>query len=137
MFKVIYISVALIFYSFLAFSLNVANANDFDKVAFKERIENRWADIEAFNFKKSYEFESPTFKKAFPLELYVNKFSRATSRRLTKIIEVKYDEAKGLAVALVNIETASRSNDANIVNVELEEHWLFIEGKWWYISSSS
>jgi hypothetical protein len=139
MFKVVCISIVLL-HSFLAFSVNVANASEFDEVTFKERVESRWSDIEKFNFKKLYTFESPAFKKAFPLELYVNKFSRATSRRLTKIIEVKYDKVKGLAVALVDIETGSRvsaSNETNVVSVELEEHWLFIEGKWWYISSSS
>ena len=130
----------LVLYSLLGSSLSMANANEFDEVAFNKRLESRWVDIEAFSFKKLYEFESPAFKKAFPLDLYVNKFSRATSRRLTKIIEVKYDRIKGLAVALVSVETGSRtstSNETNVVNVELEEHWLFVEGKWWYISSRS
>jgi hypothetical protein len=123
------------------FSLNVATANDFDQTAFKERVKNRWVSIAAFNFKTLYEYESPSFKTAFPVALYVNKFSQLTSRRLTKIIEVKYDEGERLATVLLSVETGSRgktstSDRSNIVNIELKEHWLFIQGKWWFISSS-
>jgi hypothetical protein len=122
------------------FSLNIATASDFDQTVLEERVKNRWISIDKFNFKTLYEYESPSFRKAFPIGLYVNKFSQLTSRRLTKIIEVKYDEGERLATVLLSVETGSRGKAStgdrkNIVNMELKEHWLFIQGKWWFISS--
>lgn len=122
------------------FSLKVAIADDFDQTAFKERVKNRWVSIETFDFKRLYGYESPSFRGVFPVALYVNKFSQLTSRRLTKIIEVKYDEGERLATVLLSVETGSRGKPStgdrsNIVNMELKEHWLLIQGKWWFISS--
>lgn len=125
----------------LPFSLLLnAGTNAFNEDALKERVNARWESIIKHEFGEAYRYETPTYKAVFTKKLYVSQFGQAIDWNLTKIDNIKYDSATGVADVMVTVETKPRNSteldsEARTASVEVHEKWLHIRGQWWHSSN--
>ncbi len=108
------------------------------KDALVQRATERWRALEAKDFSKAYEFETPNYRGIFSKSLYVNKFSYAVDWELTDVEVVHYDARAAVASVAVRVmskptkQTSEASIALGALPMNLTEKWFFVEGEWWH-----
>lgn len=134
-FKVFTLAFVLLITSVSSTASTAFNAEELEK-----RVKARWETIVKHEFGETYQYETPTYKAVFAKNLYVNQFSYGVNWTLTSVESVKYDEATGVAVVVVDVKTTPRNSkelDAKVrtASIKIHEKWLHIKGRWWHSSS--
>ena len=94
--------------------------------------------LEAKDFSKAYEFETPNYRGIFSKSLYVNKFSYAVDWELTDVEVVNYDARAAVASVVVRVmskptkQTSVASIALGALPMNLTEKWIFVDGEWWH-----
>ncbi|WP_220463798.1 hypothetical protein [Sediminihaliea albiluteola] len=106
--------------------------------ALLERVTERWRALEQGDYATSWEYTSPAFRKAFPKNLYLKKFSYAVRWELTGVDVLNYDDEAVVASVVVGVMshptklTSAASQAVGAIPRELRERWVFVDGEWWY-----
>jgi hypothetical protein len=104
----------------------------------EQRVRERWQALEARDFDKAWEFNTPNYRARFSKQLYAKKFSYAVEWELTGVEIVNYDSDAAVAsvVARVMSEPTKHTSSASVaigaIPNNLRERWIFAEGQWWY-----
>lgn len=104
----------------------------------EQRVRDRWQALEARDFDKAWEFNTPNYRARFPKQLYATKFSYAVKWELTEVEIVNYDGAAAVASVVVRVmseptkQTSSASVAIGAIPTTLRERWLFTDGQWWF-----
>jgi len=123
------------------FQIVPASAGDIDADTLKARISSRWQALRDHQFETAYQFESPTYRKVFPLRLYLNKFAIGSTSGLKTIEKLEFNPDTGIANALLILKSRSTRNSAgdwasrNPVDLRVREKWIKIDGQWWHIDN--
>ncbi|GAB5452705.1 MAG: hypothetical protein Hals2KO_30330 [Halioglobus sp.] len=103
-----------------------------------ERVEARWETLEARDFDKTWEFQSPIYRASFPQHLYKYNYSYAVEWELTEINVVAYDAQAAVASVAVRVmseptkQTSVASRAIGALPVTFHEQWILIDGEWWH-----
>ena len=86
------------------------------------------------DFKAAYAFESPAYRKIFPLDKFRSHFGRDVEWLDVRVNEVKPD---GVDVAAVRLTMTYRvmmpDSTPHTGMADVEERWLKKEGVWWHV----
>lgn len=102
------------------------------------RAEARWETLEARDFDKAWEFQTPKYRARFPQHLYKYNFSYAVEWELTEINVVAYDARAAVASVAVRVmseptkQTSVASRAIGALPVTFHEQWILIDGEWWH-----
>jgi hypothetical protein len=103
-----------------------------------ERVEARWAALEANDYDLAYTFMSPAYRDVFSAEMYRNQFSYMVARELTSVEILNYDAPAAVASVAVGVmsrpvkQTSAASAAIGAVPVVSVEQWIFRNKNWWY-----
>ncbi len=112
-----------------------------DADALKARVEARWKALSAHDFKAAYALETPTYRKVFPYNLYLNKFAVGAISTFKDIDNVEYDAQRKVASVIVDLDTKTTRKAAEswikkmLVPARVREKWLRIDGHWYHVNS--
>ena len=104
----------------------------------EQRVRDRWLARSARDFAKVWEYATPDFRRSFPKNLYIHKFSYAVKWELTGVEVLDYDARAAVASVAVRVmsepvkftSTASRAIGATPKT--FREKWMYIDGEWWF-----
>jgi hypothetical protein len=110
-----------------------------DRAVIAERVESRWAAINAGDFEKAWSFSTPSFREVFPKHLYRMNFSQSVLNRLTEVKVTSYDAHAAVASVAVRVMAEPTKYSSAVAQAVgaipdvINESWVFIDGEWWYI----
>lgn len=108
------------------------------QAALEQRVRERWELMARRDFAQVYEYMTPEYRRIFPKELFVHKFSYAVDWELTGIEVVNYDARAAVASVVARVMTRSTKLTKSTamgfgaVPRDLREQWMLIDGEWWY-----
>ena len=111
---------------------------DLDRL--EQRVRERWNTLIAKDFKSTWEFNTPNYRRVFPKELYIGKFSYALDWQLTEVKVVNYDAAAAVASVEARVmsssikQTSASARAFGKMPTTIREKWMFIDGEWWYLT---
>ena len=109
--------------------------------ALKARVEARWKALGSHDFKAAYELETPTYKKVFPYNLFLNKFAIGSISSLKGIDKMEYDPERKVASVIVDLDTRTTRKAAEswikkmLVPTRVREKWIMVDGVWYHVNS--
>jgi len=110
-----------------------------DEVAVLEkRVTDRWQSKIERDFGRTWEYASPEYRKAFPRELYAQKFSYAVEWELTGVEVLNYDPHAAVASVAARVMskptklTSEASRAIGAVPRVVREKWILVDGQWWH-----
>ena len=112
--------------------------SDEQKSQLRERVEARWAALEAQDYDLAYTFMSPAYRDVFSAEMYGIQFSYMVERELTSVEILNYDAPAAVASVAVGVmsrpvkQTSAASAAIGAVPVVSVEQWIFRNKSWWY-----
>ena len=117
----------------------VASAEpDFKRL--EQRVRARWDTKIAKDFESTWEFNTPNYRRVFPKELYIGKFSYALDWQLTEVKVVNYDAAAAVASVEARVmsssikQTSASARAFGQMPTTIREKWILIDGEWWYLT---
>ena len=107
-----------------------------DHAAIAQRVEARWAAINAGDFEGAWSYSTPSFREVFPKHLYRMNFSQTVLNRLTAVEVNSYDARAAVASVAVRVMSESTKQTAQASGMgptpdTVKEQWFLIDGEWW------
>ena len=127
-YKILFVIFAFIF----SMVLSAEDAGGLDK-----RVEARWKAVEAKDYNKMYQFQTPTYRKVFSKKLYGYAFGRSVSVKLKKVEKIIIDNEAQIATVHADISTESMikkdsKKSSTRIDIKIQEKWMYFENQWWY-----
>jgi hypothetical protein len=104
----------------------------------EQRVHDRWQTKIAHDWGGLWEYSTPNYRRVFPKELFIRKYSYALNWELTGIEVVNYDAEAAVASVAVRVmsepvkHTSSASQAVGAIPHTFIERWIYDEGEWWY-----
>ena len=126
---------------FLALSGGCASGPQWDdaqRSILEERVRERYQALAARDFKKAWEYTTPSYRAIFSKQLYAKKFSYAVELQLTGVEVVNYDSDAAVASVVVRVmskptlQTSTASRLIGATPRSLGEKWVFSQDQWWF-----
>ena len=111
---------------------------DQQREALEIRVEERWQARIAHDWAQAWEYTSPAYRKVFPKQLYVKKFSYTANWELTGLEVINYDPSAAVASVVVRVmsmptkQTSAAARALGPMPRELREKWILVDGEWWF-----
>jgi hypothetical protein len=104
----------------------------------EKRVAERWQSKIDRDFGTTWEYSTPEYRKNFPRDLYVQKFSYAVEWELTGVEVLNYDRSAAVASVAARVMskptklTSEASRAIGAVPRTIREKWILVDGQWWY-----
>ena len=104
----------------------------------EQRVHDRWQAKMAHDWGALWEYTTPNYRRVFPKELYIRKFSYLLNWELTDIQVVNYDADAAVASVAVRVMsepvkyTSAASKAVGAMPYTFNERWIYVEGEWWH-----
>jgi hypothetical protein len=104
----------------------------------EQRVHDRWQAKMAHDWGALWEYNTPNYRRVFPKDLYIGKFSYLLNWELTGIEVVNYDAAAAVASVAVRVMsepvkyTSAASKAVGAMPYTFNERWIYVEGEWWH-----
>ncbi len=96
----------------------------------KERAEQRWRALIQGDVAKAYEFLSPAYRQAVPIEVYGARLGGAVQWNQALVDSINCNpESCSLKIA---IDYKHRSTGQHVNRTFLDEKWIRVDDQWWY-----
>jgi hypothetical protein len=97
----------------------------------EKRVAERWQTKIDRDFGATWEFATPEYRKNFPRDLYVQKFSYAVEWELTGVAAAVASVAARVMSKPTKL-TSEASRAIGAVPRTIREKWILVDGQWWY-----
>ena len=133
-----FFGVLLVFLGLSGGCASVPKWDDAQRSILEQRVRERYQALVARDFKKAWEYSTPSYRAIFSKQLYVKKFSYALELELTGVEIVNYDSDAAVASVVVRVmskptkQTSTASMLIGATPRSLGEKWLFSQDQWWF-----
>ena len=130
--------VVLVFLGLSGGCASVPKWDDAQRSILEQRVRERYQALVARDFKKAWEYSTPSYRAIFSKQLYAKKFSYAVELQLTGVEVVNYDSDAAVASVVVRVmsepikQTSSASSLIGATPERLREKWVFSQDQWWF-----
>ena len=130
--------VLLVFLGLSGGCASVPKWDDAQRSILEQRVRERYQALVARDFKKAWEYSTPSYRAIFSKQLYVKKFSYALELELTGVEIVNYDSDAAVASVVVRVmskptkQTSTASFLIGATPRSLGEKWVFSQDQWWF-----
>jgi hypothetical protein len=104
----------------------------------EQRVHDRWQTKIAHDWGGLWEYSTPNYRRIFPKDLFIRKYSYVLNWELTSIEVVNYDADAAVASVAVRVmsepvkHTSSASKAIGATPYTFSERWIYAEGEWWH-----
>lgn len=112
--------------------------SDAQKADLTQRVEARWAALEAYDWSAAYTYLSPAYRQIFTESMYSKRFYGMVRWQLTSVEILHYDSRAAVASVAVRVmtepvkPTSAASEALGAVPTKSVEQWILSDGEWWY-----
>ena len=112
--------------------------DDAQRAILEQRVRERYQALVARDYKKAWEYTTPSYRAIFSKQLYAKKFSYAVDLELTGVEVVNYDSDAAVASVVVRVmskptkQTSTASMLIGATPRSLGEKWVFSQDQWWF-----